>query len=142
MQCPVDGALLVITERQGVEIDYCPQCRGVWLDRGELDKIIDRAAFEAGPVPELQNPDPIAPPPPVKPTASENAARGETDRWDVKKTTRKEGDHRDREDDRYDDRRDDRRNYRDHEKRSKKHKGYRKKKKSRVAEFLEDIFDF
>lgn len=44
MQCPIDGTQLVITERSGVEIDYCPQCRGVWLDRGELDKIIDRSA--------------------------------------------------------------------------------------------------
>ena len=44
MQCPVDGAQLVMTERAGVEIDYCPQCRGVWLDRGELDKIIERSA--------------------------------------------------------------------------------------------------
>lgn len=43
MQCPVDGTQLVMTERQGVEIDYCPKCRGVWLDRGELDKIIERA---------------------------------------------------------------------------------------------------
>lgn len=44
MQCPVDGATLVIAERSGVEIDYCPKCRGVWLDRGELDKIVERAA--------------------------------------------------------------------------------------------------
>ena len=44
MQCPVDSATLVMADRQGVEIDYCPQCRGVWLDRGELDKIIERAA--------------------------------------------------------------------------------------------------
>lgn len=44
MACPVDGATLVMSERQGVEIDYCPQCRGVWLDRGELDKIIERGA--------------------------------------------------------------------------------------------------
>ena len=43
MHCPVDNSTLTITERQGVEIDYCPQCRGVWLDRGELDKIIDRS---------------------------------------------------------------------------------------------------
>ncbi|KAA9008774.1 TFIIB-type zinc ribbon-containing protein [Histidinibacterium aquaticum] len=42
MQCPVDGTQLVMSERAGVEIDYCPQCRGVWLDRGELDKIIER----------------------------------------------------------------------------------------------------
>ena len=38
-----------MTDRQGVEIDYCPQCRGVWLDRGELDKLIERSAREAAP---------------------------------------------------------------------------------------------
>ncbi|WP_334188254.1 TFIIB-type zinc ribbon-containing protein [Noviherbaspirillum sp.] len=44
MQCPVCNQVnLVMSERQGIEIDYCPQCRGVWLDRGELDKIIDRS---------------------------------------------------------------------------------------------------
>lgn len=44
MQCPVCiDEMLKMTERQGVEIDYCPRCRGVWLDRGELDKIIERA---------------------------------------------------------------------------------------------------
>ncbi|WP_338550835.1 zf-TFIIB domain-containing protein [Roseovarius phycicola] len=46
MKCPVDGETLVISDRSGVEIDYCPQCRGVWLDRGELDKIIERSAPE------------------------------------------------------------------------------------------------
>ena len=44
MQFPVDGTTLVMSDRQGVEIDYCPTCRGVWLDRGELDKIIERSA--------------------------------------------------------------------------------------------------
>ena len=45
MKCPTcPDVSLVISERQSVEIDYCPQCRGVWLDRGELDKLIDRAA--------------------------------------------------------------------------------------------------
>ncbi|WP_439140220.1 zf-TFIIB domain-containing protein [Roseicyclus sp.] len=43
MLCPVDGNTLVMSDRQGVEIDYCPHCRGVWLDRGELDKIIERS---------------------------------------------------------------------------------------------------
>jgi uncharacterized protein len=43
MNCPTDGSTLVMSERSGVEIDYCPQCRGVWLDRGELDKIVERA---------------------------------------------------------------------------------------------------
>jgi uncharacterized protein len=44
MQCPLCAVELQMTERQGVEIDYCPKCRGVWLDRGELDKLIERAA--------------------------------------------------------------------------------------------------
>ena len=43
MNCPQCNIALVMAERQGVEIDYCPQCRGVWLDRGELDKIIQRS---------------------------------------------------------------------------------------------------
>ena len=43
MLCPIDGSTLLLSERQGIEIDYCPQCRGVWLDRGELDKLIDRS---------------------------------------------------------------------------------------------------
>jgi Zn-finger nucleic acid-binding protein len=46
MKCPNDGATLTMSERSGVEIDYCPECRGVWLDRGELDKILDRAASD------------------------------------------------------------------------------------------------
>jgi Zn-finger nucleic acid-binding protein len=44
MKCPNDSATLVMSDRSGVEIDYCPECRGVWLDRGELDKIIERAS--------------------------------------------------------------------------------------------------
>lgn len=44
MKCPIDNTELVMSERQGIEIDYCPACRGVWLDRGELDKIIERSA--------------------------------------------------------------------------------------------------
>jgi uncharacterized protein len=45
MKCPMcSGVSLVMSERSGVEIDYCPQCRGVWLDRGELDKIIEKSA--------------------------------------------------------------------------------------------------
>ena len=51
MPCPVCKVPLVMSDRQGVEIDYCPQCRGVWLDRGELDKIIERNAQEAAPAP-------------------------------------------------------------------------------------------
>jgi hypothetical protein len=44
MKCPICEVDLVMTDRQGVEIDYCPKCRGVWLDRGELDKIIERSS--------------------------------------------------------------------------------------------------
>ena len=47
MNCPVDNTTLMMTERQGIEIDYCPKCRGVWLDRGELDKLIERTATVA-----------------------------------------------------------------------------------------------
>jgi Zn-finger nucleic acid-binding protein len=46
MNCPVDNELLQMTERSGVEVDYCPRCRGIWLDRGELDKILARADRE------------------------------------------------------------------------------------------------
>jgi Zn-finger nucleic acid-binding protein len=49
MQCPVCDVALVMADRSGVEIDYCPKCRGIWLDRGELDKIIDRADCAAAP---------------------------------------------------------------------------------------------
>ena len=56
MKCPVDNETLVMTDRGGVEIDYCPKCRGVWLDRGELDKIIERSAGmqPAPPQPQAQ----------------------------------------------------------------------------------------
>ena len=48
MKCPTcPDAALVMTDRQGVEIDYCPACRGVWLDRGELDKLIERSVSTA-----------------------------------------------------------------------------------------------
>lgn len=50
MKCPAcPDVTLVMTDRQGVEIDYCPDCRGVWLDRGELDKLLDRAAAVVAP---------------------------------------------------------------------------------------------
>ena len=52
MNCPVCNVQLVMTERQGIEIDYCPKCRGVWLDRGELDKIIERSTSES---PQVQS---------------------------------------------------------------------------------------
>lgn len=46
MKCPVDDTVLSISDRHGVEIDWCPTCRGVWLDRGELDKMIERSMSE------------------------------------------------------------------------------------------------
>ena len=55
MKCPIDDTPLVITDRSGVEIDYCPSCRGVWLDRGELDKIIDRSVGTPGPAPVAES---------------------------------------------------------------------------------------
>lgn len=55
MKCPVCvESTLLMTERQGVEIDYCPQCRGVWLDRGELDKLIARSMEAASDLPAAQ----------------------------------------------------------------------------------------
>jgi Zn-finger nucleic acid-binding protein len=63
MKCPTcPDATLVMSDRQGVEIDYCPQCRGVWLDRGELDKLIERstrqeAGFSAPPAAPARRPD-------------------------------------------------------------------------------------
>jgi len=62
MRCPVDNETLVMADRNGVEIDYCPKCRGVWLDRGELDKIIDRAGAGVGAVaaaPVAAGPEPV-----------------------------------------------------------------------------------
>ena len=61
MTCPHCSVPLVMSERAGVEIDYCPTCRGIWLDRGELDKILERAAGDMAPQ------APQAPMPPQSP---------------------------------------------------------------------------
>lgn len=58
MQCPVCQSDLMMSERLGVEIDYCPKCRGVWLDRGELDKIIAMSERQASPVPPAPSASP------------------------------------------------------------------------------------
>ncbi|GEA87501.1 zf-TFIIB domain-containing protein [Cellulomonas cellasea] len=123
MKCPIDGADLVMSERQGVEIDYCPQCRGVWLDRGELDKILDRAAELAGPA---------AAPAPVQPAQQYPTAPYPTDPYPSGGYGRPSGEgHRDDRDERhrgdYDPRRDPR------------NQPYRKKKKE---SWLGDILDF
>lgn len=58
MLCPVCKVDLVMSDRQGVEVDYCPKCRGVWLDRGELDKIMERsAAYSPPPQGEYREPE-------------------------------------------------------------------------------------
>lgn len=73
MKCPVCLTPdLVMADRQGIEIDYCPQCRGVWLDRGELDKIIDRSTTQA---PAAAAPAP--PPPPQQPGYGQQPAYGQ-----------------------------------------------------------------
>ena len=77
MKCPIDGATLVIADRSGVEIDYCPQCRGVWLDRGELDKIIERSGAAVAA---------MAPPPP--PQASQDRGYSDDQRHQGKKKKR------------------------------------------------------
>jgi Zn-finger nucleic acid-binding protein len=65
--CPTCKVDLVMSERQTVEIDYCPKCRGVWLDRGELDKIIERAVKEDAPQQQpAPQPSYSAPPPPPR----------------------------------------------------------------------------
>lgn len=57
MKCPsCADTTLVMADRQGVEIDYCPACRGIWLDRGELDKLLDRAATAITPAPPTSVP--------------------------------------------------------------------------------------
>lgn len=60
MKCPNCDEILVMAERQGVEIDYCPKCRGVWLDKGELDKIIEKSAENESRAvnPSMPSPDP------------------------------------------------------------------------------------
>ena len=116
MQCPVDGETLVMADRNGVEIDYCPKCRGVWLDRGELDKIIDRAAAPAAPF------TPVAPTAPVQPAAPRASAP--VYQPEPRDPRRDE------------DRRDERRRYKDDD--DDDHRYKRKRKDS----FLSDLFDF
>lgn len=67
MLCPVCKVGLAMSDRQGIEIDYCPQCRGIWLDRGELDKIIERSADTAPPAPSPETARPAQQPYPSQP---------------------------------------------------------------------------
>jgi len=87
VKCPIDSDIdLIMADRSGVEIDYCPKCRGVWLDRGELDKIIDRVAADVSPAPAPQAqapaPAPQAPPPQPMAPAPAQVAPPPPVRWD------------------------------------------------------------
>lgn len=109
MKCPVcTDQVLTMSERQGVEIDYCPGCRGVWLDRGELDKLIEKSeASMAAPAP----------------TPAPSPAPRSDDRRD------------DRRDDRYDDRYDKR--YEERSDRSYDDRRPKKKKSSFLSEIMD-----
>ena len=111
MQCPVCDVPLKMSERQGIEIDYCAQCRGVWLDRGELDKIIERSTrYEAS----------------VNPSAA-NISESKHDYFDDDLPKRKRTYDKDNYDDRYADQR-------------RQTEPYPKKRKSMLGELF-DIFD-
>ncbi len=55
MICPICNVDLLMTDRQGIEIDYCPKCRGIWLDRGELEKIIEKSNVPSQSFPDREN---------------------------------------------------------------------------------------
>lgn len=128
MKCPIDGAGLVMSERQGVEIDYCPTCRGVWLDRGELDKILDRAAEQgppAGATAGGSSAGASAGPLGGVPRFDDGARPGDATYRDAPYDDRRSGSPR------YDERRYDERRYDER-------RGYRRKKES----WLSDLLDF
>lgn len=127
MQCPTDGAVLVMSERSGIEIDYCPTCRGVWLDRGELDKIIERAAREF----RQSAPSVPSAPPQMPPQQSAPAPqRASSNPMDVLRQAAGGYDDRRYDDRRYDDRGYDQRGY---------DQGYPRKKKK--DNWLSELFD-
>jgi len=128
MKCPVCDVDLKMAERQGVEIDYCPKCRGVWLDRGELDKIIEKSTEPM----VLPNPDPEPAPAPA-PRRHAEPPREWREPYREAPRRRDERPYeprwRDEEDD-YDER--------DYRRKGKK----RKKRKSILAEIFDFDFDF
>ena len=119
MLCPVDGETLQMTERFGIEIDYCPKCRGVWLDRGELDKIIERALAEADAPParptRAAEPAYAPPPPAAAPVYQAEPGRRAPEGYAQQQPRRRDDDDDD---------------YRG---------GYKKKRRE---SFLSDLFDF
>lgn len=135
MKCPVCEIELKLYVRQSIEIDYCPQCRGVWLDRGELDKIIEASLMDNSAAPRQQT-TPPAPAAPMPPAASipprgpgYNAPRGVQNRpYDDDDDDYKRGHHRDYDRD-YD---------RDRDYRS---GNYKQRKKRGLLGDLFDVFD-
>lgn len=137
MNCPSCNVPLSMSDRQGVEIDYCPRCRGVWLDRGEIDKIVEREVAAYGPLARSD----VTPGTHESPFYRDDrpVARnrpGAREGYRAESYPRDRDDHR-RDDDRHEDRRD-----RDDDDRRGEYRGddYRKKKKR--ESFLEDLFDF
>jgi hypothetical protein len=125
MKCPIDGNDLLMTERSGVEIDYCPKCRGIWLDRGELDKILEKAEEASSPEPFHVKAHRNAPPDPgpAIPNSYEDARRRHA-RVHEDLNDRHRDDYRGRKDYKHD-----------------KRYGKRKKREG-VFDMIEDIFDF
>jgi Zn-finger nucleic acid-binding protein len=123
MLCPTDGTELVMADRSGIEIDYCPKCRGVWLDRGELDKIIERQAAAPAQGARLEDV-------PVETREPRRERAADPYVAPVRASERPRGDDRQREYYRYDDDDDDD-DYRHG-------KPYRKRR----GGFLSDLFDF
>jgi Zn-finger nucleic acid-binding protein len=125
--CPFDATTLQVVNRSGVEIDWCPSCKGVWLERGELDKLIDQAdgAGSMPPPPRAPMPAPVAPAPSPYPDQRGGDARYTDPRYAERR--------RDWDDDDDDDRR------RSDGDGSRDGDGYRPKKRKNL---LSEIFDF
>ena len=113
MNCPTCNVPLAMADRQGVEIDYCPRCRGVWLDRGEIDKIVEHELAAYGPLSRQVPQAPVHEPPFYR-----------DDREPYLEPYREE-----------------RREYRDRDDHYREDKDKYRKKKKRES-FLEDLFDF
>ncbi|UOQ56748.1 zf-TFIIB domain-containing protein [Leucobacter allii] len=151
MNCPTDGTTLLMSERQGIEIDYCPQCRGIWLDRGELDKLLERAQAEAATFAEPQQP-PAAAGPAATYGAPEPARPVAEPRFEERRDTGYGADPRDR-DRGFDRGYDDDRRYRERSREDSRSDGYRSdgyrsddpryrgRRKKSPFDFLGDIFD-
>ncbi|MBP1326313.1 Zn-finger nucleic acid-binding protein [Leucobacter exalbidus] len=134
MNCPSDGTTLLMSERQGIEIDYCPQCRGVWLDRGELDKILERAQAEAEALAASAAPTPAPQQAPPAQQFQQQAPAPRQTQQPYFGQPRVE----DRRDDRYDSRRDDR--YADRRDGSYDPR-YNGRKKKKPFDFLGELFE-